>query len=141
MQEMQERWVRSLGGQDPLEEGMATHSSILAWRIPQTGKPGGLQSTGSQRVGHDRSDLACTKKGNQPNRGNKHVKRPYVKRKLRMSVELKKRLCLKQGYRMKILYQTRLVPPPITTERFYLMTLYPTGINEGKPFKSIYSII
>ena len=45
--------IRSLGGEDPLEEGMATHSSILAWRIPWTEEPGGLQSTGSQRVGHD----------------------------------------------------------------------------------------
>ena len=50
---MQETWVRSLGWEDPLEEGMATHSSILAWRIPWTGEPGGLQSMGSQRVGHD----------------------------------------------------------------------------------------
>ena len=41
------------GGEYPLEEGMATHSSILAWRTPWTEKPGGLQSTGSQRVGHD----------------------------------------------------------------------------------------
>ena len=46
-------WVQSLGQEDPLEEGMATHSSILAWRIPQTEEPGGLQSIGSQRVGHD----------------------------------------------------------------------------------------
>ena len=44
--------VRSLNQQDPLEEGMATHSSILAWRIPWTQEPGGLQSIGSQRVGH-----------------------------------------------------------------------------------------
>ena len=51
---MQERQVQSLGGEDPLEEGMATHSSILAWRIPWTEEPGGLQSMGSQRVGHDR---------------------------------------------------------------------------------------
>ena len=43
--------VQSLGQEDPLEEGMATHSSILAWRIPRTEKPGGLQSTGSQTVG------------------------------------------------------------------------------------------
>ena len=50
---MQETWVRSLGWEDTLEEGMATHSSILAWRIPWTEEPGGLQSTGSQRVGHD----------------------------------------------------------------------------------------
>ena len=64
-----ETWVRSLGREDPLEEGMATHSSILAWRISWTEKPGGLQSTGyprdggacwaavygvaHQRVGHD----------------------------------------------------------------------------------------
>ena len=50
---LQEIWVRSLGGEDPLEEGMATCSSILAWRIPQTEEPGRLQSMGSQRVGHD----------------------------------------------------------------------------------------
>ena len=43
-------WFRSPGWDDPLEEGMATHSSILAWRIPWTEDPGGLQSTGSQRV-------------------------------------------------------------------------------------------
>ena len=50
---MQKTWVRSLGWEDPLEEGMATHSSILAWRIPWTKDPGGLQSMGSQRVRHD----------------------------------------------------------------------------------------
>ena len=50
---MKETWVRSLGQEDPLEKEMATHSSILAWRIPWTEEPGGLQSTGSQRVGHD----------------------------------------------------------------------------------------
>ena len=50
--------VQSLGGEDPLEEGMATHFSILAWRIPWTGEPGGLQSKGLQRVGHNWSDLA-----------------------------------------------------------------------------------
>ena len=50
---MQEARVQSLGQEDPLEKGMATHSSILAWRIPCTEKPGGLQSMGSQRVGHD----------------------------------------------------------------------------------------
>ena len=48
----QETLVRSLGGEDPLEEEMATLSSILAWRIPWTEEPGGLQSMGSQRVGH-----------------------------------------------------------------------------------------
>ena len=50
---MWETWVLSLGREDPLEKEMATHSSILAWRIPWTEEPGGLQSTGSQRVGHD----------------------------------------------------------------------------------------
>ena len=45
--------VPSLGREDPLEEGMATHSSILAWRIPWSEEPGRLQSIGSQRVGHD----------------------------------------------------------------------------------------
>ena len=49
----QETWVRSLGQEDSLEEGMATHSSILAWRIPWTEEPGGLQSMGLQRVRHD----------------------------------------------------------------------------------------
>ena len=49
-QTMLETWVQSLGQEDPLEEGMATHSSILAWRIPWTDEPGGLQSLGSQRV-------------------------------------------------------------------------------------------
>ena len=50
---MQETWVGFLGWEDPLEKGMATHSSILAWRIPWTEEPGGLQSMGPQRVRHD----------------------------------------------------------------------------------------
>ena len=50
---VQETQVPSLGREDPLKEGMATHASILAWRIPQTQEPGGLQSLGLQRVGHD----------------------------------------------------------------------------------------
>ena len=49
----QETWVQSLGQEDSLEKGMATHSSILAWRIPRTEEPGRLQSMGSQRVRHD----------------------------------------------------------------------------------------
>ena len=53
MQETQETRVCSLCQGDPLEEGMASHSSILAWRIPWTEEPGRLQSIGSQRVGHD----------------------------------------------------------------------------------------
>ena len=48
---VRETWVRSLGQEDPLEKEMATHSRILAWRIPWTEKPGGLQSMGLQRVG------------------------------------------------------------------------------------------
>ena len=51
--EKKETWVLSLVPEDPLEKGMATHSSILAWRIPWTEEPGGLQSMGSQRVVHD----------------------------------------------------------------------------------------
>ena len=50
---MQETQVHSLGQEDSLEKGMATHSSILAWRIPWTEEPGGLQFMGLQRVGHD----------------------------------------------------------------------------------------
>ena len=56
---MQETWVWSLGGKDPVEKEMATHCSILAWRIPWTEKPGSLQSTGSQKVGHNWGNLAC----------------------------------------------------------------------------------
>ena len=50
---MQETWVQSLGREDPREEGMATHSSVLVWRNPGTEEPGGLQSMVSQRVGRD----------------------------------------------------------------------------------------
>ena len=50
---MQETWVQLLGWEDPLEKGTATHSSILAWRVPWTEEPGGLESMGSQRVGHN----------------------------------------------------------------------------------------
>ena len=50
-----------LSWDDPLQKGMATHSSVLAWRIPWTEEPGGLQSKGSQRVGPDRSDLSRTR--------------------------------------------------------------------------------
>ena len=53
MQETQEMQVLSLGQEDPLEDEMATHSNILAWEIPWTEEPGGLQSMGSQSVGHD----------------------------------------------------------------------------------------
>ena len=53
MQEPQEMQVQSLGGEDPLEEGMATHSSIFAWRITWTEEPGVLWSKGLQRVGHN----------------------------------------------------------------------------------------
>ena len=58
---MWETQVQSLGQEDPLEKGMATHSSILAWRIPWTEEPGGLQSMGSERVGQD---LATTQQQN-----------------------------------------------------------------------------
>ena len=50
---LQETWVQFLGQEDPLEKGMATHSSFFAWRIPWTEEPSGLRSMGSQRVGHD----------------------------------------------------------------------------------------
>ena len=53
MQEMQETSVQPLGGDDPLEKGMETHSSILAWRTPWTEEPGGLQSMGLQSIVHD----------------------------------------------------------------------------------------
>ena len=53
VQERQERWVQSLDGEVPLVKEMATHSSVLAWEIPGTEEPGGLQSTGAQRVGRN----------------------------------------------------------------------------------------
>ena len=53
MQEMQETWIQSLGWKDPPEREVATHLSVFAWKIPWTEEPGGLQSMGSQRVGHD----------------------------------------------------------------------------------------
>ena len=58
MQKTQEMQVPSLVWEDPLEKGRATHSSILAWRIPRTEEPGGLQSMGLQRVGHNWRDFA-----------------------------------------------------------------------------------
>ena len=60
MQDMPEMWVQSLGWDDPLEEEMATLSIIFAWRILWAEEPDRLQSMGSQRVGHDWSNLACT---------------------------------------------------------------------------------
>ena len=60
MQETEERQGESLGWEDPLKEGLAVRYSILAWRIPRTEEPEGLQPMGSQRVGHDWSDLAHT---------------------------------------------------------------------------------
>ena len=54
---MQESWVQSLGQEDALKKGMAIHSSIVAWRIPWTEEPGGLQSMGQQRVGQDGASL------------------------------------------------------------------------------------
>ena len=50
---VRETWVQSLGREDPLEKEMATHSSILGWKIPWTEEPGGIQSMGSQRLGHN----------------------------------------------------------------------------------------
>ena len=61
---MRETWVRSLVWEDPLEKEMATHSSILAWKIPWTEEPGGLQSIGLQGVGYDWSNLACIRINN-----------------------------------------------------------------------------
>ena len=60
MPAMRETWVRSLGLEDPLEKGTATHSSILAWRIPWRDEPGRLQSTVSQRVEHDQETFTFT---------------------------------------------------------------------------------
>ena len=60
VQETEEIWIRSVCGEDPLEKEMATHSSILAWRIPRTEEPSRLQSNGSQRIGHNQA----AKKGN-----------------------------------------------------------------------------
>ena len=60
MQETSETWVHSLGQEDPLEKEMATHSGILAWRLPRTEEPGGLQSIALQRIGHDMTSNSGT---------------------------------------------------------------------------------
>ena len=60
---IQETWVRSLGWEDPLEEGIATHSSMLAWKIPWKEEPGGLQSTGSKRM--DTTERLSTERSSQ----------------------------------------------------------------------------
>ena len=60
---MQETWVRSLGWENSLERGTATHSNILAWRIPWTKEPGTLQSMGSQRAGHNRATFTTLTTG------------------------------------------------------------------------------
>ena len=65
LHEMQETQVQSLGWEDLLEKEMATHSSILAWRIPRTEEPGRLQSMGSQRVGHGRAQQQTCSSVNQ----------------------------------------------------------------------------
>ena len=65
-QKAQEMWVCSLGWEDPLEEGMATHSSILSWEVPWTEEHSGIQSMGSQRVGHDWTHThTCCWKGSE----------------------------------------------------------------------------
>ena len=81
---MQETRVWSLGQEDPLEKGMAIHSRIIAWRIPWTEEPGGLQSMGSQRVGHDwATNIFTLKKKKKQMRGSsmenakKKKKKPF----------------------------------------------------------------
>ena len=79
-----ETWVQSLGWEDPLEKEMATHSSILAWRIPWTEEPGGLQSTGLQRVGCDFTftfqKIATVKiEGSQPQGGDPASQEPHLR--------------------------------------------------------------
>ena len=82
---MQETWVRFLSQEDPLEEGMATHSSILAWRIPWTEEPGRLQSMQSQKVEHDWV-TACM-----------HAHRYYLSWSDRSSLSMEKRCCSTLG--------------------------------------------
>ena len=75
---VQETWVQSLGWEYSLEEGMATHSSILAWRLPQTEESGGLQSMRSQKVGHNGETNAQIRQaglGQVPGRGLGHEER------------------------------------------------------------------
>ena len=72
VQEKQKIQVPSLGGEDPLEEGVATHSSVLAWSIPWTEEPGGLQAMGSPRVRHDWSVLACSSQADLQRCPNSH---------------------------------------------------------------------
>ena len=87
MQETQETRVQSQGQEDPLEESMATHSNILAWRIPWTEEPSGLQSMGLQRVCHDLetgqhkcflSSVSCSRKLIKPRRGHGNLLQSLV---------------------------------------------------------------
>ena len=88
---MRETQVRSLGREDPLEKEMATHSTILAWRIPWTEEPGGLQSTGSQRVGHDWVTLLLYTWIQVRVKGNEIFLKIYIKRGEKEGKERKQR--------------------------------------------------
>ena len=76
---------------------MATHSSVLAWRIPEMGKPGGLQSMGSHRVGHDRSDLAAAAANNQWSKKKPQEVFDHTKRKINMRTQHTKSYRMQQG--------------------------------------------
>ena len=97
--------VRSLGQEDSLEEGMATHSSILAWRSPWTEKPGRLQAMGLQRVRHNWSDLAC-----------RHSKQQNITRKLPADVASENRLNFRRDKQICIKVTQQFVTGKITTE-------------------------
>ena len=101
-QEPQETWVRSLGWEDPLEEEMATHSSILTWKIPWTEKPGGLQSIGLQRV---KTQLSTH--NSHDNSQNAHN--------IKLTILTIFKCTLQQCYRLKMWYDHQHCPSP---ERF-----------------------
>ena len=89
MQEKQDTWFRSLGWEDPLKNEVANHSSILAWRIPWTEEPGGLQSIGPQRVRYDWSNLASMQRIHKgiPRKGKSQIRNQEWARKFETNLE------------------------------------------------------
>ena len=119
---MQETWVQSLGQKDPLEKEMATYSSILTWEIPWTEEPGGLQSMGSQRVGHD---LATKQQQQQIHICNKSLKENTVvwKTHFMVAVTFEKvwgGIIVERSKQLVICFQSWMV----STQLFILLLLY-----------------
>ena len=124
---MQETQVQSLGQEDPLEEEMATHSSILVWKIPWTEEPGRLQSMGSQRVGHDWATSLHGHRRNLPQHSKAIYDKPTAK--IILNGEKLKAFPLRSG--------TRLGCPLLPLLLNILLEILTTAIREEKEIKGI----